>query len=157
MLPAFNSNLVFWTWCLFEFAVPSGLLFLKKSCLIGLFLTTMYMFWFHLVLGWNFILLSSRLIIIHYHPQKQRKNNNIKPRIKLNHNIEAWINSCVVAENIRTLTMEGISLRTPPPTSPWIFHICKELMTPPFFHKVRQRPPNPSGQVYFNKKRLSKY
>ena len=35
---------------------------------------------------------------------------------------------CVVAENIQTPTTEGISLRTPPP--PWIFHFCKELMTP---------------------------
>ena len=48
---------------------------------------------------------------------------------------------------------EGISLRTPPP--PWIFYICKELMNPPplfNFHKVIQRPPNPSGKVYFLKK-----
>ena len=35
---------------------------------------------------------------------------------------------CVVPENIQTPTTEGISLRTPPP--PWIFHFCRELMTP---------------------------
>ena len=39
-------------------------------------------------------------------------------------------------------TTEGISLRTPPPPLPWIFHICKELMTPTpprKFHRVRRR------------------
>ena len=49
-------------------------------------------------------------------------------------------------------TSEGISLRTP--LTPWIFHIFKELITPPplqNFHKVRQRPPNPSGKFSFTK------
>ena len=36
--------------------------------------------------------------------------------------------NCVVPENIQIPTTEGISLRTPPP--PWIFHFCRELMTP---------------------------
>ena len=65
--------------------------------------------------------------------------------------------SCLVPENNYPYpTTEGISLRTPP--HPWIFHICKELMTPPpplrNFHKVRQRPPNPCGKVYFLKVKI---
>ena len=63
---------------------------------------------------------------------------------------------CVVPENIQAPTTEGISLRTPPP--PWIFHFCRELMTPnpPEFPQVLQRPPNPSGKVHFHEERLLK-
>ena len=52
--------------------------------------------------------------------------------------------------------MEGISLRTPPP--PWISIFVRNWwppLPPPHlrnFHKVRQRPPNPSGKVYFREK-----
>ena len=46
----------------------------------------MYMLWFNLILGLNFISLCFKLIIIHYHTQKQREIK-FKPRIKLNHNI----------------------------------------------------------------------
>ena len=44
------------------------------------------MLWFNFILGLNFILFCFKLIIIHYHTQKQRKIK-FKPRIKLNHNI----------------------------------------------------------------------
>ena len=40
--------------------------------------------WFNFVLGSNFISLCLKLVIIHYHTQKQRKIK-FKPRIKLNH------------------------------------------------------------------------
>ena len=46
----------------------------------------MYMLWFNFILGLNFIFLCFKLIIIHYHSQKQRQIK-FKPRIKLNHNI----------------------------------------------------------------------
>ena len=46
----------------------------------------MYMLWFNFILGLNFIFFCFKLIIIHYHTQKQRKIK-FKPRIKLNHNI----------------------------------------------------------------------
>ena len=45
-----------------------------------------YMLWFNFILGLNFIFLCFKLIIIHYHTQKQREIK-FKPRIKLNHNI----------------------------------------------------------------------
>ena len=44
------------------------------------------MLWFNFILGLNFIFLCFKLIIIHYHTQKQREIK-FKPRIKLNHNI----------------------------------------------------------------------
>ena len=44
------------------------------------------MLWFDFMLGLNFIFLCFKLIIIHYHTQKQREIK-FKPRIKLNHNI----------------------------------------------------------------------
>ena len=43
--------------------------------------------WFNFILGLNFILLCFKLIIIHYHTQKQRKIQ-FKLRIKLNHNTD---------------------------------------------------------------------
>ena len=43
------------------------------------------MLWFNFILGLNFIFFCFKLIIIHYHTQKQRKTK-FKPRIKLNHN-----------------------------------------------------------------------
>ena len=46
----------------------------------------LYMLWFIFILGLNFISLCFKLIIIHYHTQKQRETK-FKPRIKLNHNI----------------------------------------------------------------------
>ena len=48
----------------------------------------LYMLWFNVILGLNFISLCFKLIIIHYHTQKQREIK-FKPRIKLNHNIYA--------------------------------------------------------------------
>ena len=44
------------------------------------------MLWFNFMLGLNFIFLCFKLIIIHYHTQKQREIK-FEPRIKLNHNI----------------------------------------------------------------------
>ena len=41
--------------------------------------------WFNFILGLNFIFFCFKLIIIHYHTQKQKKIK-FKPRIKLNHN-----------------------------------------------------------------------
>ena len=43
------------------------------------------MLWFNFILGLNFIFFCLKLIIIHYHTQKQKKIK-FKPRIKLNHN-----------------------------------------------------------------------
>ena len=47
--------------------------------------------------------------------------------------LEAWINNCVVAENIHIPPWREFHLGPPPLPPPWIFHICKGLMTPPFF------------------------
>ena len=44
------------------------------------------MLWFNFILGSNFIFLCFKLIIIHYHIQKQREIK-FEQRIKLNHNI----------------------------------------------------------------------
>ena len=44
------------------------------------------MLWFNFILVLNFILHCFKLIIVHYHIQKQRKIK-FKPRIKLNHTI----------------------------------------------------------------------
>ena len=49
-------------------------------------MAVLYMLWFNFILGLNFISLCFKLIIIHYHTQKQREIK-FKPRIKLNHNI----------------------------------------------------------------------
>ena len=46
----------------------------------------MYVLWFKFILGSNFIFFCFKLIIIHYHTQKQG-NIKFEPRIKLNHNI----------------------------------------------------------------------
>ena len=43
---------------------------------------------FNFILGLNFITLCFKLIILHHHTQKQREIK-CKPRIKLNHNINA--------------------------------------------------------------------
>ena len=51
------------------------------------------MLWFNMILGLNFISFCFKLIIIHYHTQKQ-KEIKFKPRIKLNHNI--YIYDCTV-------------------------------------------------------------
>ena len=48
------------------------------------------MLWFNFILGSTFIFFCLKLIIIHYHTQKQ-KEIKIKPRIKLNHNIYAEV------------------------------------------------------------------
>jgi len=48
------------------------------------------MLWFKFILGLNFISLCFKLIIIHYHTQKQREIE-FKPRIKLNHNIDTTV------------------------------------------------------------------
>ena len=46
----------------------------------------MYVLWFSFIVGLNFIFFCFKLIIIHYHTQKQKKIK-FKPTIKLNHNI----------------------------------------------------------------------
>ena len=46
----------------------------------------MYVLWFNFILGLNFIFFCFKLIIIHYHTQKQKKIK-FKPTIKLNQNI----------------------------------------------------------------------
>ena len=43
------------------------------------------MLWLNFILGLNFIFFCFKLIIIHYHTQKQKKIK-FKPRIKFNHN-----------------------------------------------------------------------
>ena len=53
--------------------------FLKRSVMVC-------MLWFNFVLGLNFIFLCFKLIIIHYHTQKQKKIE-FKRRTKLNHNM----------------------------------------------------------------------
>ena len=45
----------------------------------------MGMLWFKFILGLNFIFFCFKVIIIHYHTQKQREIK-FEPRIKLNHN-----------------------------------------------------------------------
>ena len=45
----------------------------------------MDMLWFNFLLGLNFVFFCFKLIIIHYHTQKQKKIQ-FKPRRKLNHN-----------------------------------------------------------------------
>ena len=50
------------------------------------FMSSMCMLWFNFILRLNFISLCFKLIIIHYHTQKQREMK-FKPRIKLNLNI----------------------------------------------------------------------
>ena len=44
------------------------------------------MLWFNFILGLNLIFFRFKLIVKHYHTQKQKKIK-FKPRIKLNHNI----------------------------------------------------------------------
>ena len=44
------------------------------------------MLWFKFILGLNFIFFCFKIIIIHYHTQKQKKIK-FKPRMKLNHNM----------------------------------------------------------------------
>ena len=56
------------------------------GCNNDCFLPEKYMLWFNFILGLNFIFFCFKLIIIHYHTQKQKKIK-FKPRIKLNHNI----------------------------------------------------------------------
>ena len=51
-----------------------------------LFTLCIYMLWFNFILGSIFNFFCLKLIITHYHTQKQ-KERRIKPRIKLNHNI----------------------------------------------------------------------
>ena len=47
-----------------------------------------YILWFKFILGLNFIFFCVKIIIIHYHTQKQtKKTKKIKLRIKLNHNM----------------------------------------------------------------------
>ena len=45
----------------------------------------MHMLWFNFILGLNFLFCCFKIIIIHYHTQKQ-KIVKFKARIKLNHN-----------------------------------------------------------------------
>ena len=48
------------------------------------------MLYFNFILGLNFICLCFKLIMIHYHTQKQREIT-FKPRKKLNHNRYMYI------------------------------------------------------------------
>ena len=59
---------------------------LQHTMYTAVLLFTMYLLWFNFILGLIFISLCFKLIITHYHAQKQREIK-IKPRIKLNHNI----------------------------------------------------------------------
>ena len=43
------------------------------------------MLWFNFILGLNYMFVCFKVIIIHYHTQKQKKRK-FEPRIKLNHN-----------------------------------------------------------------------
>ena len=63
---------------------------------------------------------------------------------------------CVVPENIQTPATEGISLRTPPP--PWIFHFCRELMTPhPFGISTSvTKTPQPLWKSSFSRRKTIK-
>ena len=63
---------------------------------------------------------------------------------------------CVVAQNIQTPTTEEISLRTPPP--PWIFHFCRELMTPhPFGISTSvTKTPQPLWKSSFSRRKTIK-
>ena len=45
-----------------------------------------YMLWSNFILGLNYLFFCFKLIIIHYHTQKQKKRK-FKPMIKLNYNI----------------------------------------------------------------------
>ena len=56
---------------------------------------SLYMLWFNFILGVNFISFCFKLIITHYHTQKQREIK-FKTRIKLNHNIHIWFASTCI-------------------------------------------------------------
>ena len=60
--------------------------FFSVAILIFRDLELLCMSWFNFILGLNFLFFCFKLIIIHYHTQKQRKIK-FKPRIKLNHNM----------------------------------------------------------------------
>ena len=56
----------------------------------------LYVLWFSFILGLNFFFLCIKLIIIHYHTQKQLRKIMFKPRIKLNHNIYTVVVSTII-------------------------------------------------------------
>ena len=58
----------------------------RRMLRLGRELISLYMLWFNFILGLNFISLCFKLIIIHYHTQKQREIK-FKPRMTLDHNI----------------------------------------------------------------------
>ena len=66
------------------------------------------MLWFNFFLGLNFIFLCFKLIIIHYHTQKQRKIK-FKPRKKLNHNI--YMGSLRLSRHVATVLLFVLSLQ----------------------------------------------
>ena len=66
---------------------------------IELTFEAIYMLWFNFILGLIFISLCFKLIIIYYHAPKQREIK-IKPRIKLNHNINFVSNNTVCWEGV---------------------------------------------------------
>ena len=57
------------------------------------------MLWFNFILGSNFISLCFKLLIIHYHTQKQREIK-FKPRIKWNHNINNYGEEKLVCKSL---------------------------------------------------------
>ena len=62
------------------------------------------MLWFNFILGLNLIFFRFKLIVKHYHTQKQKKIK-FKPGIKLNHNI--YITKKKQSERKRNLTPES--------------------------------------------------
>ena len=65
---------------------------------------------------------------------------------------------CVVPENIHTPPQREFHLGSPPP--PWIFHICRELMTPhptpPEFPQRKIKTPQPRWKSLFSPKEIIK-
>ena len=76
--------------------------------------------------------------------------------VRFNPRSQQCVQHCVVLENIQTPTTEGISLRTPPP--PWIFHFCRELMTPhPFGISTSvTKTPQPLWKSSFSRRKTIK-
>ena len=68
------------------------------------------MLWFNFILGLNFISLCFKLIIIHYNTQEQREIK-FKPRIKLNHSIDAQIHCTLLYQALGILFKYPSSLQ----------------------------------------------
>ena len=71
------------------------------------------MLWFNFILGLNFIFFCFKLIIIHYHTQKQKKIK-LKPSIKLNHNIyfkKGGYSALILVQNSPKVTKKVLVFR----------------------------------------------